>query len=234
MPIRPAITLACILPALVLSACGGADVGAGGTSAIHDTTAEATGATTADATTEALPPGFRPKSSLRPSELASFGDFAMYTLGLRFEDLPLLEIVREKESHLVVPTDPTSLVFIDSLALLYGECDPGASGRCAPPLQVDISPACRLNPSMYDGPADRHPLRRTTIRGAPADDFEDSVIIYSGDVAIKLHAEPMLAARAAAALAPANDLAKAAIATAKAPGELPAPAPGALDGTIAC
>jgi hypothetical protein len=243
MPVRFTISLGSIL---VAASCGGATVGAG-TSASDTTTIDAgststSAAPTADATvtpaadhaTETVSPEFLPKSDLRPEELARFGDFAIHSLGNSFEDLPLVFIIREKGSYLLLDIDPSSRVNLDRVMLAYGTCDAGASGRCAAPLAVEISPACRVNPTTYDGPHDRAPLRRTTIRGAPADDFGDSVIIYSGDVAIKLHAEPKLAARAAAALAPANDLARAAIATARTPGELPQPAPGALDGTIAC
>lgn len=223
---------------LGLAGCGGVDERSGGGSL--DSTGQVTSVgSTSDtgsvsSTVESPPPEFRPSSALRPSELATFQDFAIYWLGSGFEDLPLVEILREKESHLVIPNDPASRVEVDSVFLIYGTCDPGAGDSCAAPLGIDISPACRVNPTTYDGPADIHPLKRTVVRGVPADDFGDSVILYSGDVAIKIFAEPDLALRAAAALAPSNALGQKAMVRATAPGDLPPPDSGALDGTIAC
>ena len=238
---RASHRLVSLLVVLTLSGCGGAEtVGTSGTAATDRAAAEPAAPATTPVTaaagpeSEELPPGFLPSSDLRPAELATFEDFAIYTLGIAFEGLPLVYILREKESHLVVPIDPSTRVEIDRIVLIYGTCDAGASGRCAAPLNVDITPACRVNPSMYDGPEDAQPLAKPTVRGVPANDFGDSLELYTGDVTIQLHAEPRLAARAAEALMPANDLARNAVAAVTRPGELPPPAPGALAGTIAC
>lgn len=119
---------------------------------------------------------------------------------------------------------------------IYGTCSSRAGeGGCAPPLTVQILPACdRTLQDYYYNTPDGGPSRefeQTTVRGVPAARFSDMLEIYSGRVTIVIFGDTAtLRASAAEKLASANSLA----------GEissgtsLPSPVAGAMEGKLAC
>ena len=112
---------------------------------------------------------------------------------------------------------------------------------CPAPLEIQIFPACKRNPSLYqlapdlDGPsgplvAAPYPRERLTLRGVPAAFFDAGrrLELYTGDVTVVLwgHGRNQLldAAQSLRGLAATIDPAE----------PLPAPAPGHLEGRLAC
>jgi hypothetical protein len=177
-------------------------------------------------------------SDFTPETVRAFQDFPLYSPGTQFEDLPLTAIVRVFRKPLVraragfgVPDNRTN--FVD---FIYGSCDAGGrEGGCAPPLTVQIWPACdrTLHDYFYNtpdgGPSRRH--ERVTVRGVPAARFSDMLEIYSGTVTIVIFGDtPALRARAAASLTSANTLAG----DISVRDPLPPPAAGAMDGKLKC
>jgi hypothetical protein len=86
-----------------------------------------------------------------------FTDFRLYFAGDSFEGLPLVAVERH----------PAQVSF------LYGSCSipvdgDGARGGCAPPLAVQVWPACDRDPSLYPFA----PEERLRVRGVPAAFYE--------------------------------------------------------------
>ena len=181
---------------------------------------------------EGVPPAFDAEhTDLTPTEARAFTDFALYSLGDSFEGLPLVAITRRLDppiSEFDVPLTHRAN-FVNHI---YGDCEAVSDSGCAPPLQIQVWPACERTLSSYSlTPAgDPFPHERTTVRGVPAAFFEDGgrLELYSSDVTIvifglgKEHVR-----RAAEALQPVNTAASAAR-------NLPSPVPGALEGKLEC
>jgi hypothetical protein len=177
-------------------------------------------------------------SDFTPQTVRDFAGFPLYSLGTQFEELPLTAIVRiDQESRLkarggfgIPDNRPNHMNFI------YGTCDAtGHEGGCAPPLTVQIWPACdrTLQDYYYNvrGGGPSRPYQRVTVRGVPAASFSDMLEIYSGRVTIVIFGGTgALRARAAASLTSANTLAG----NASAGDPLPPPVPGAMEGKLKC
>ena len=87
----------------------------------------------------------------------AFAAFPLYFAGASFEGLPLVAVERH----------PAQVGF------LYGSCTipvdaEGARGGCAPPLAVQVWPACERDPSLYPFASEE----RLRIRGVPAAFYE--------------------------------------------------------------
>lgn len=109
-------------------------------------------------------------------------------------------------------------------------------GGCAPPLQIQIWPACdRSLQDYYFNSTDGHPVveyELTSVRGVPAARFADGMMeIYTGNVTVVVFAdEEALRREAIENLRGAN-----ALAGGISPGEnLPAPVAGAMSGELTC
>lgn len=225
------------LGGVLLVACGSAEVVAPGASATSSSAVAAaaseTGATMAPAATSDGP------QRMTDAQLAAFPDFALYSVGDSFDGLPLSETIREKTSYLLRSEDPTSRTELDRLYLIYGQVcmDPLTQPDCYPRVSIEITPACRRNRSMYDGPAAAQPIATRTVRGVPADEFTSSLAIYTGSVAVVIHTNPAdskQADRVAAALEPLNGLAREGTTDSRSGNDLPAPEPGAAEGLAPC
>lgn len=223
--------------AVFLAACGGADVNSAAPKNEGPLGPASTTLPVTSPVSIASPVGEGPHR-LTADEIAVFPDFPIYSVGESFEGLPLTETLREKTSYLLRDEDPTSQITIDRLYLIYGPvCKDPLLPDCYPRVAIQITPACHRNRSMYDGPADAHPIDSRVTRGVPADEFPSSLALYTGSVAVVIHTNPAdakQAERAATALAPANDLARAATAETLIPGDLPPAAPGAAEGQAPC
>lgn len=140
--------------------------------------------------TRALEVRARGNSSLAAAR--SFTDFRLYFAGDSFEGLPLVAVERH----------PAQVGF------LYGTCSipvdgDGARGGCAPPLAVQVWPACERDSSPYPFAPDE----RLRIRGLPAAFYEGHrrLEVSTHGVTVVLFGtgrERLL--RAAAALRPLN------------------------------
>ena len=92
------------------------------------------------------------------SEVERYKAFQPYYLGESFEGFALSDILHDR--------DPWRTV-----SFIYGDCEPpsGTDGGCAPPLEVQVAPACAHRPSSLA------PVERFTIRGVPASGFSRHV-----------------------------------------------------------
>jgi hypothetical protein len=144
----------------------------------------------------------------------SFDGFPVYYLGESFEDLALAE------------APPAG----DVASFVYGSCEPSGDTGCAPPLEVQVWPACMRNPASYElAPGMPLPHREDTVRAVPAAFYEDGsrLELSTGSVTVVIFGERDQIVRAAEALRGFN--------FSLAPSQnLPPPVPGAVEGELAC
>ena len=146
-----------------------------------------------------------------------FAEFPLFDAGERVDGLPLTAILRRDDSA-------------DLVSFVYGDCAAGEEAGCAPPVEVQVWPACRRNLHLYDSGRLGAPVPEgATVRGVPAAFFEDGLrlelqasratIVVFGDSRARVR-------RAAAALRSFGRPPSTAA--------LPAPEPGAVEGTLSC
>jgi len=197
---RKAATLLALLPLAAAGLGGGLWLGLGGD-------AEATA---------------RPRGNFSTADAARFSEFRLYDLGPAHEGLPVTAVIRDDRLRL-----PGERVRENAVTFVYGDCEPVEDTGCAPPLQVQVWPACERNLAVY--PNERILPRRTLrLRGVPAALFEDGhrLELYTGRETVVIFGnDTTQVLRAAAALRSVGG---------PAGGELPAPAAGALSGRVAC
>ena len=147
----------------------------------------------------------------------AFAEFPLFAAGDRVDGLPLTAVLRREGPA-------------DFVTFVYGDCTAGDDAGCAPPVEVQVWPACRRNLHLYDSGRPGTPVPdHTTVRGVPAAFLEDgmrlelqtsrSTVVVFGDSRAR-------ARRVAAALRAVGKPPSAA--------PLPPPAPGAVDGTLSC
>lgn len=96
--------------------------------------------------TDQYDPGTRapqaPRSTFSLAEARTFQDFPVYYVGETFDAHPLVAVLRRKDtgSH---PDEPIRANYV---SFIYGDCDAGGDLGCAPPLEVQTSPACLYTP----------------------------------------------------------------------------------------
>jgi hypothetical protein len=123
----------------------------------------------------------------------------------------------EDRAHEVVP---------DYVTLIYGDCVAAGDGGCAPPLEIQIWRACNRYLDDYElVPGTPYPHVAAKIRDTQAAEFDDRVELYAGSVTIVIFGDRAVAMRAAEALRPLNERARAEM-PAGDDGPLPASAPG--------
>lgn len=159
-----------------------------------------------------------PRSNFTLELARAFDEFPLYNAGDRVDGLPLVAVVRRDDTARYV-------------SFVYGDCAPGDDAGCAPPAEIQVWPACRRNLALYAGSSPESPSgERTTIRGVPAVSLDDGtrLEIQTGRSTVVVFADSgVRALRIAAALRAVNGLV--------AHGHpLPRPAPGALEGRLAC
>jgi hypothetical protein len=132
------------------------------------------------------------------------------------DGLPLVAVLRRDDTARYV-------------SFVYGDCAPGGDAGCAPPAEIQVWPACRRNLALYGDSSESPSGDRTTIRGVPAVSLDDGtrLEIQTGRSTVVVFADSgARALRIAGALRAVND--------SVAYGPLPRPAPGALEGRLAC
>src|SRR5215218_2283247 len=101
-----------------------------------------------------------PKSTFSVARAKAFSDFPVYDAGDSVEGLPLVAELRRVGGA------------ANYVSFIYGDCVAVDDYGCAPPIEIQIWPACVRNPSLYAGPG--APVGdKVTVRGVPAAFYED-------------------------------------------------------------
>jgi hypothetical protein len=163
----------------------------------------------------------------RIDDARSFKRFPLYWLGSSFGSLPLSALTRRADAPAVAER-----VRADYVGFIYGDCVALDEKGCAPPLEIQIWPACVRSLADYMLTPSGQPLphRRTIMRGVPAAYFEHGLRLelYTGKVTIVIFGlRRRDVERAAFSLRGANP-------TAANAATLPPPAPGAMAGKLPC
>jgi hypothetical protein len=95
------------------------------------------------------------------SQARSFKGFPLYVPAPSAVNLPLTHA-----SRVLWERDPRFPRRMNFVSFSYGQCD----APCAPPLAIQIWPACERYPTMYDIASDE--VEHLTVRGVAADLFE--------------------------------------------------------------
>ncbi len=160
-----------------------------------------------------------PKGNFSLAAARAFSDFPVYYAGDSFEELPLVAVQRDVTG------------FSNDVGFIYGTCQPTYDAGCAPPLVIQVWPACIRNPALYAAAGSMGiPSEPATVRGVPSAYFEDGerLEIQTGVSTIAIFgSDKAEVTRAAEALKGVN-------LDAGATEELPQPAPGALTGKLRC
>jgi hypothetical protein len=115
------------------------------------------------------------------------------------------------------------------VSFLYGDCVPDGDTGCAPPVEIQVWPACRRHLALY-APSSGPDLERVTVRGVPGAvlDHGTRLEVQTGRSTIVIFADSrQRLSRLAAELRPLDSRTAAGV-------PLPQPAPGAMEGRLAC
>jgi hypothetical protein len=160
-------------------------------------------------------PGAEPpngNSSL--AAMKAFSKFPLYDTGDSMGGLPLTGVQSDQNP--------------DVVTFVYGDCMlPEGEGGCAPPVSIQIWNACNRNPTSYTQDMLSPIGDKTAIRGVPAAYFEggNRLEIQTGRSTVVIFADSP--APVARALRGVNNSVSADV-------DLPAPAQGAMNGTLKC
>ena len=137
--------------------------------------------------------------------------------GESVDELPLTRVLRGGDAGYV--------------SFVYGDCEATDDAGCAPPMEVQVWPACRRHLGLYEqGPPFGPAVERAAVRGVPAAFLDDgtrlelqtgrsTVVVFAGSRGRAL--------RIAAALRSADGSIPGGVA-------LPVPDQGALEGSAPC
>ena len=144
-------------------------------------------------------------------------EFPLYDAGDQVDGFPLTAVLRRGGTA-------------DFVSFVYGDCVARDDESCTPPVEVQVWPACTRNLNLYaTGRPGTPVLERTTARGVPAAFLDDGtrLELQTGRSTVVVFADSRVRVRrVAAALRPVGEHAPS--------GALPPPAPGAVQGTLAC
>ncbi len=148
----------------------------------------------------------------------AFDDFALYHAGDHAEGFPLVAVLHRSDTA-------------EFVSFVYGDCTPADDTGCAPPIEIQVWPACRRHLGLYTSTTGVSPaLERTTVRGVPAAFLDDGtrLELQAGRSTIVVFADSRgRAARIARALRAVDG----SVSVGQA---LPPPEPGALEGALSC
>lgn len=151
------------------------------------------------------------------SSARAFAVFPLYDAGEMVDGLPLTAVLRRDDTA-------------DFVSFVYGDCVARDDEGCAPPLEIQVWPACKRNLGLY-GPSVPGALvpERTTVRGVPAAFRNDGnwLELQTGRSTVVVFGRSRSQVlRVAAALRPVGKPPSSAL--------LPAPEPGAAVGAVPC
>ena len=166
--------------------------------------------------------GYRESTSAGRFTLAhayAFEDYPLYFAGDRVEGFPLVAVLRRADAA-------------DFVSFVYGDCTAADDLGCAPPIEIQVWPACRRHLGLYrDNPSfARSATDRTTVRGVPAAFFDDGtrLELQTGRATVVVFAESRAGLGRVAGALRSLDV------PAPRGGALAAPVAGALDGELDC
>lgn len=147
----------------------------------------------------------------------AFREFPLYDGGGQVDGLPLVAVLRRDDSA-------------NFVSFVYGDCVARDDEGCAPPVEVQVWPACRRHLGLYDSSLPGTPApERTQVRGVPGAFFEDGqrLELQTGPSTVVVFASSRdRVLRVASALRRVGGRTSG--------GALPAPEPGALVGDPRC
>ena len=162
-------------------------------------------------------PAASPVGRITLEDARAFEEYPLYFAGDRVDGHALVAVVRRSGAA-------------EFVSFIYGDCTPAGEEGCAPPLEIQVWPACRRHLALYEASPGTPALERTTVRGVPAALLDGgtrlelqtgrATVVVFGDTRVRL-------ARIARSLRPVD----AGIAHVDA---LPPPAVGAVEGTLGC
>jgi hypothetical protein len=162
--------------------------------------------------------------------------FTVYDVGDQFGGMSNTAQLRQCDSPY-----PGEIARANFVSRIYGSCDPDPQAddtSCVPPLEVQTWPACERSLADYSAGPDLGDLdhENLTVRGVPAAYFNDGgarLEIYAGTSTVVIFADARdTALSAAGVLRQISSGGLPSLGTAF--GNLPAPAPGATTGHLAC
>jgi hypothetical protein len=158
-----------------------------------------------------------PQAQFTLEDARAFDDHPLYFAGDRVEGLPLVTVLRRSDTA-------------DFVSFVYGDCTPDDDMGCAPPLEIQVWPACRRHLALYGSSPSGPTIERTTVRDVPAAvlDGGTRLELQTGRSTIVVFGDSRgLLARVARLL-------RAIDGSVSVRHALPSPEPGALEGTLKC
>jgi len=151
------------------------------------------------------------------ADARAFDDHPLYFAGDRVEGHRLVAVLRRSDTA-------------EFVSFVYGDCTPADGMGCAPPIEIQVWPACRRHLALYDATPVGLDLERTTFRGV-------SGAILDGGTRLELQtggSTVVVFADTRARLARIVGSLRSLDARVTPGGALPAPAAGALEGDLDC
>lgn len=150
-----------------------------------------------------------PRGTFDLTRAEAFTGFPLYSAGASVDGYALTAVLRRNDAA-------------DYVSFVYGDCVVESDTGCAPPVEIQVWPACKRHFALYEtGLAGLPSGERTTVRGAPAALFDGgrrlelqtgraTVVVFAGSLAATLRVASALrgvnvATQAAASLPPAAD-----------------------------
>jgi hypothetical protein len=160
--------------------------------------------------------------------------FTTYDLGESFEGLPLVAKLRRCDAPF--PGEPVRANYV---SYIYGDCQiPEGDEACSPPIEIQSWPACERSLADYSfGPEpgeEEFPHENIVRRGVPGAlfDAERRLELYTGGTTVVVFGDdPAQVSRAADAV---RSVASGLDSLLGDGGPLPAPAKGAVEGSLSC
>lgn len=158
-----------------------------------------------------------PRAQFTLEDARAFDDHPLYFVGDEVEGFPLVAVLRRSDTA-------------DFVSFVYGDCTPDDDMGCAPPLEIQVWPACRRHLALYGSSPSGPTLERTTVRGVPA-------AVLDGGTRLELQtgrSTIVVFGDSRGRLARVARLLRAVDGSVSVRHALPSPEPGALEGTLTC
>jgi hypothetical protein len=127
--------------------------------------------------------GASPNSTFGMQQARSFSGWALYNPGDSFRGYALVAVLRTNVTN---PVDPeVTVIRPNYVSFIYGDCLATDEEGCAPPLEVRMTPACRMTPDDIEVPDDG----QTVIRGVPARFFDGGtkLMFVTGETTVSIY-----------------------------------------------
>lgn len=89
------------------------------------------------------------------ADVYAFDDYPLYFAGDRVEGYPLVAVLRRSDTA-------------EFVSFVYGDCTPADGVGCAPPIEIQVWPACRRHLALYGSVPTGPIVEQTVVRGVPA------------------------------------------------------------------